>query len=140
MILLLTLDMVKTVLCIGMLAYASTKDYRSREVSNWLWLIFWPTGIALNVTEAFLFKDIVYLSVYASSFLIIFILALALFYFGFWGGADAKAFITLSLVLPQTPSFTKPYLQFPVVFPLSVFLNTVLILSLIHISEPTRPY
>jgi preflagellin peptidase FlaK len=54
-------------------------------------------------------------------------LSLVLFYFGFFGGADAKALICLSIVMPVQPSSLKSHfnVQSPF-FPISVFSNAVL--------------
>ncbi len=54
-------------------------------------------------------------------------LSLALFYLGFFGGADAKALISLSVALPVYPSSVSPILNVSTsIFPLAVLSNALL--------------
>lgn len=111
-----------------MLVYASISDYKTREVSNWLWLIFCPLGLALNLYEGIFLNTGDYLFVFGFSLAVSLVLSVTLFYLGLYGGADAKAFIAISLTTPQSPRFIDPYLGFTSpIFPLSVFFNSVTI-------------
>ncbi len=113
--------------CTVMLVYASVRDYQTREVSNLLWVAFCPLGLALNLYEALLLDPSYpsYLVVFAQSFIVSFSLSVALFYLGLYGGADAKAFIVLSLLMPAGPRFVEPYLGKSLFFPISVFFCSV---------------
>jgi len=65
---------------------------------------------------------------FVSSLVITFVLSLALFYAGAFGGADAKALMCLSLALPYYPTdlFQSAFMVSPL-FPMSVFSNAVLL-------------
>jgi len=118
------LDLGKFAACMAMLAYASVRDYKTREVSNWLWVAFYPLGAGLSLYESLL--DTSHLVAFAGSFTVSSALSVALFYLGLYGGADAKAFIALSLMMPQGPGFVEPLLGVTSpLFPLSVFFNSV---------------
>jgi len=69
---------------------------------------------------------------YALSFIITSALALALFYAGAFGGADAKALICLALALPSYPTYLlkSPQNIVSPVFPIIVFTNAVLLAAL----------
>jgi len=113
------------------LFYASWSDLKTREVSNMVWAFFAPLGLALTLTQLFLF-DFSYETFYwfGVSVGITSVLAIALFYAGAYGGADAKALICISFVLPFYP---KNFIQIafvPFVFPLSVFSNAVILAAL----------
>lgn len=119
------LDLTKFAASTVMLVYASVRDYQTREVSNLLWVAFGPLGLALNLYEALLL-DPSQLVVFAQSLAVSFSLSMALFYLALYGGADAKAFIVLSLLMPASPRFVEPYLGFTSpFFPLSVFFCSV---------------
>ncbi len=78
--------------------YAAWSDYRTREVSNKIWLAFAPIALAVNLT-AFLLYEPSQLPQYGVSFAITTAISLALFYGGGFGGADAKALMCIALIL-----------------------------------------
>ena len=89
-------------LCFGYTAYL---DYRFREVPNWVWLVFCIVGTPLTLCSSLLGVFGVIIPTV--------LLALFLWYIGGFGGADAKALITLSLLLPTGFDNSTPY--FPLV-------------------------
>ena len=95
-----------TLICFG---YVALLDYKYREVENWVWLVFgcFGLGIQLNLI-CFTDLPLPFWSIVASA-----VLALSLWYFGAFGGADAKAIITLSLLMPLGFDGFTPY--FPLV-------------------------
>ncbi|MEM0313133.1 MAG: A24 family peptidase C-terminal domain-containing protein [Candidatus Bathyarchaeia archaeon] len=114
--------------------YSSWSDYRTREVSNWVWIFYAPPAFALTFTELFLFSPDL-LPFYGLCFLLTSAFAVILFYAGAFGGADAKALMCLALALPfypyriTAPLFgTSPLMQF--FFPLTIFSNSVLLAAL----------
>jgi len=109
------------------LLYASWSDIKSREVSNKVWALFGPIGLTLTLLHIHLTKSYLRLGDLGLSFLIATILAVALFYLGFFGGADAKALICLSMSLPYYPNevFNSVF-DFIPFLPVSVFINAVL--------------
>jgi preflagellin peptidase FlaK len=112
------------------LIYASWSDFKTREVSNWVWAIFAPLAFSLTALQYILFpQDLLYS--YVLPFIVTLALSLVLFYTGGFGGADAKALICLSLALPNYPIYLleSPIGYFPLLFPLSVFLNSVFLAS-----------
>ena len=123
-----TLDLVRIVLCFTMLIYSSFKDLKTREVSNWTWAAFAPLGLVLDLYEGIYLRAIDPISNLVLSVLISSGLSIFFFYSGLYGGADAKAFITLSLLIPHPLEAIAPY--FGVVsplFPLTIFTNSAII-------------
>ena len=112
------------------MAYASICDLKTREVSNWVWVLAYPTGFALTLVAVA--TDALNLETVILSAGISLVLGFALLYFGFYGGADAKALIFIALTFPTYPTAFKPLpgdIAFPTV--LTMFFNSVL-LSLIY--------
>ena len=113
------------------LFYASWSDLKTREVSNWVWVFFAPIGAALSLILLYLFDfsyDMLY--VFGISIGVVSALAVALFYAGAFGGADAKALICISLTLPFYPSDFIRLTSTTLVFPLSVFSNAIILAAL----------
>jgi preflagellin peptidase FlaK len=121
------LDAARVAICLAFLTYASWSDYKTREVSNMVWVVLAPLALALTAFQFLMFApESMY--TYFLSFAITSALAIALFYAGAFGGADAKALICLSLALPtysmhllQQSWFISP------LFPVTVFTNGVLL-------------
>ena len=123
-------DGVRIVLCLSFLIYASWSDYKTREVSNMVWAVLAPSAFALTIVQFLMFAP-ESLQTYVLSFAITSALALALFYAGAFGGADAKALMCLSLALPTYPLhlLQQPWFISPL-FPITVFTNGVLLAAL----------
>ncbi|MEM2688736.1 MAG: A24 family peptidase C-terminal domain-containing protein [Candidatus Bathyarchaeia archaeon] len=117
------------------LFYASWSDYKTREVSNNVWILFAPPAFALTFSELFLF-DFEMLPFYGLCFALTSAFAIILFYAGGFGGADAKALMCLALALPFYPSElltpllgeTSPIME--MFFPAAVFSNSVILAAL----------
>lgn len=130
------LDLVRTAIALGFLLYASFSDYKTREVSNKVWLFFAPLAFGLTFIELFLYEDTSSLLFYGLSFGLVAIISILLFYSGGFGGADAKALMCLALALPFYPrSFPAPILGTvsPIsekFFPFAVFSNAVVLAAL----------
>jgi Flp pilus assembly protein protease CpaA len=126
----LQLSLLQYAFALGVLAYASICDLKTREVSNWVWVLAYPTGFALTlvaVATAALNVETVILSVGISL-----VLGFVLLYFGFYGGADAKALIFVALTFPAYPTAFKALLGDAALPPvLTMFCNSLL-LSLIY--------
>jgi preflagellin peptidase FlaK len=127
------LDTLRIFSTIIALSYASWSDYKTREVSNSVWIFYAPLALALTLTELIIYEDFQALQFYGLSFGLTSALAIVLFYAGGFGGADAKALICLALALPFYPeNIFQPILReiSPIsrtFFPLTVFNNSVLI-------------
>ena len=114
------------------LVYASWSDYKTREVSNRVWVIYAPIALFLSLAELLLY-DVSKLPFFALSVGLTCVIALVLFYSGGFGGADSKALMCIALALPFFPeaigtpalsSGISPLSQF--IFPLVIFSNSVL--------------
>ncbi|WNZ28635.1 MAG: prepilin peptidase [Candidatus Bathyarchaeota archaeon] len=124
-------DGARIILCLTFLIYASWSDYKTREVSNKVWVIFGPLALLLTGLQILLFSSQPFQMVtfYVLSFAITSGLAIAIFYVGGFGGADAKALMCIALALPVYPTnllgpsagFVSP------LFPITIFSNSVLL-------------
>jgi preflagellin peptidase FlaK len=112
------------------MTYASWSDWKKREVSNKVWIVFAPLAFTLTTVQyVFLHQEL--LLVYALSFTVTFGTATILFYVGAFGGADAKALMCLALALPYYPIDLLSHVPFfSPMLPLTVFSNAVLLASL----------
>lgn len=126
----------KIALSLAVLFYASWSDYKTREVSNSVWILFAPPAFALTFVELFL-SDFSALPLFGLCFGLTAIFAIILFYAGGFGGADAKALMCLALALPFYPQEllsmplsgdVSPFMQR--FFPLTVFSNSIILAAL----------
>jgi len=125
------LEFLRIFLSLSFLLLSSLYDFKTREVPNWVWMLFAPPGFTLSFLQFYLKKEYSFPVFWSVSFLVTTGLSLALFYLGFFGGADAKALICLSIALPTYPSSLNPHLNaLAPLFPLSVFSNAILGASL----------
>jgi Flp pilus assembly protein protease CpaA len=126
----LSLAFPRVLLALTVLGYASIRDVNAREVPDKVWLVSFPAGLALTVADVstgVLDASDVLISSAAAS-----VLGFALFYAGFYGGADSKALLFLAVTVPAYTEDFKPVLKSLVPVPvLTVFCNSVLV-SLIY--------
>lgn len=116
---------------IAILAYASYRDIKTREVSNKLWI--------LAVAVAFLLLPFANLAYVLLSLAIAIPCGLAMFTSGAYGSADIKAIFVIALLMPETPWITPTHPLFAGVFVLSVIFYN-LTLSLIEIASMQHVY
>jgi len=130
------LAITRTLLALVFLLYASFCDYKTREVSNTVWMVFAPLAFALTFLEIYVceFSELsLQLSLYGMCFGLIAAFAIILFYSGGFGGADAKALMCLALALPFYPeNLIKPFFGeaspiSQIFFPMTIFSNSVLL-------------
>jgi preflagellin peptidase FlaK len=115
---------------LGCLIYASWRDYKTREVSNRVWIVYAPIAIALSLAELLIYNPSK-LTLFGISVGFTFGLALLLVYSGAFGGADSKALICIGFALPLAPAalLLPIFGQSPIsqlIFPLTIFSNAVL--------------
>jgi preflagellin peptidase FlaK len=128
-------DYTRTSMVILFLIYASWSDYKSREVSDTVWLLLAPSSFALTFTELLL-NGSSQLIAYGTCFGLTAAFAVVLYYSGGFGGADAKALMCLALALPfypenlLTPLAGQPSPISQTFFPITVFSNSVLFAAL----------
>jgi len=119
-------DGISIITCLAFLIYSSWSDLRTREVSDRVWLIFFPVALSLTSIRIALRQELIQISI-LSVFLGLTISAILL-YSGFFGGADIKALICITVATP-TPLITVG----PVIcllhpfFPVTLFCNSCLI-------------
>jgi preflagellin peptidase FlaK len=129
------LDATRAALALCFLFYASWSDYKTREVSNSVWMLFAPLAFALAFFEIYNYESS-QLPSYGICFGLTAVFAIIIFYSGGFGGADAKALMCLALVLPFYPDRLLQPLSREIspisqlFFPLAVFNNSVLLAAL----------
>lgn len=132
------LEGAKVALTFSFFVYGSWSDYKTREISNSVWILLAPPAFALTLAEVLLF-DFSALPFLGLCFGLTAAFAVILFYAGGFGGADAKALICLALALPFYPmevlkpfsGEVSPFMQ--MFFPLTVFSNSVMLAALMAV-------
>ena len=119
-------DIISAALSFLFFTYASYSDLKTRTVDNNVWIIMICCGIALLPFKIGLYSLVSIAFMVSFAFLVYYlgiILCKAhVLRRGIYGGADAKAIIALSILMPVWPSES-----FPIFFSLSVVLNGLLI-------------
>ena len=130
-----TIEFLRVLISLFFFLVSSWYDYKFREVPNGVWVLFAPIGFALTFTQ--------YYAEYISGGTHIFLywllsvgittaISFLLFYAGFFGGADAKALICLSITLPYYPTLSLARFNTKIIiFPLAVLVNAVFASSLL---------
>jgi preflagellin peptidase FlaK len=112
--------------------YAAWSDYKTREVTNTVWILFAPLAFTATFLEL-LFYAPPLLYLYGLCFALTSAFTILLFYLGGFGGADAKALMCLALALPFYPEkLLKPLSgEISIIsqnfLPFTVFSNSVII-------------
>lgn len=120
------LESASIILTIVVFSAAAFYDLKTREVPDALWKMLLPTILSLTVIRVVFLS--LSLKLVLVSIIVTTILAFLAFYTGVFGGADAKAFICLSVAIPL---HARPFLNIfgyvhPFV-PLMVFYNAYLL-------------
>jgi len=91
------IESARIILAISMLGLASFFDFRKREISDLVWIIFGALGAVLFIIEPVLIDALI-----TTGFaLIVAPFAIFMWRIGFFGGADAFALITIAILAPQ---------------------------------------
>jgi preflagellin peptidase FlaK len=122
----LAFDAARVALSLLFLLYASWSDWKQREVSNKVWIVFAPLAFSFTIVQFAVFAQDSLLS-YLISFALTSVMAVALFYAGAFGGADAKALMCIALALPSPVRLVSSVSLFLPIFPFTVFSNSVLL-------------
>lgn len=80
--------------------YASYRDWVDREVDDWVWILGGGVGAALTILDFILYWSMAKLIFSLISIALASGLAFAFYFFGLYGGADAKAVAVISVSLP----------------------------------------
>lgn len=99
--------------CIGFLAYGAYKDVTTREIPDEVWILMGVAGVVLRVGDH-------QWKMMALSFGVCSVLSFVLAVSNLFGGADIKALLALSFMVPTYPGVVFP------VFVVSVFNNVVI--------------
>ena len=131
----LIFDIIRLVVGIIILSYASYTDIKTRRASNMLWVIMGLIGAILLAIQYFTagFDNIFYLAFIPIMIAFMYVLFRLRLIFG---GADAKAIMALAILVPLEPAI----LEFPLwkesIMPFSwvVFSNAIILFILIPLS------
>ena len=134
------LDILEILFCTPFLLYACYSDIKRRSVTNKVWLLMMAGSIFFISYEFSLYKQLI-LRPLIISVEFIFILAYFLFKIGAFGGADAKALMVMSLIIPTYPGFQALGSAFPLnkpiydIFALSILGNAALLMVVVPIGD-----
>ncbi|MCD4807707.1 MAG: prepilin peptidase [Methanococcoides sp.] len=127
------IELLKVLVCMPFLLYSCYSDIKTRRVTNKLWPIMLGVAAPLIIYDIARY-GIPYVKWTLISFIFIFAFVYILFYFGAFGGADAKILMVISLILPIYPALELISYHLPVagmppigLFTFSVFGNSVLL-------------
>ena len=120
------LDYLRTLLALLMLGYGSYKDIKTREIHDKVWLIFGGSGLVLDLYELFIGSLTLRQLVISVGFMGLLMLLFG--YFRLFGGADLLAFVALSLIHPEPPSYLMANWGWvPPLFSFTLVSNTALV-------------
>ena len=126
----------RVAISLAFLVYASWSDYKTREVSNRVWVAYAPIALTLSLVELLLYAPSK-MWLFGISVGLTVAFAFLLFYSGGFGGADSKALMCIALALPFFPTilFTPllPGSLSPIsqmIFPITILGNSVLVAAL----------
>jgi Type IV leader peptidase family./Archaeal Peptidase A24 C-terminus Type II. len=129
------IDLISATLSLLFLAYASYSDLKTRKVDNKVWIMAVGCGLVLLLfkIEIYCLVSIVFMILFAFLvyYLGVFLSNIHVLRGGIYGGADAKAIISLSILMPTWPFFSE---YFPVFFSLSAVLNGAIISLLVPLA------
>ncbi len=91
--------LIKFVFGLIFLFFASLKDFKSREVWDWLSFSFIAFGFLINSFFSVYHETFFYIASSILGFVIAYALSLFLFYMGQWGGGDAKILMAVGSLL-----------------------------------------
>jgi preflagellin peptidase FlaK len=115
------LDLVRLIMGVALLSYASYTDWKLRKVNNKIWLIMGLGGIVCIFLSDFDVWILVPILLMTGIALLIYFLTL-------FGGADIKAIIAIAILVPLWPELgVLPYNPTINFFPLVILINSLLL-------------
>jgi len=110
------------------LGYASYTDLKSREVSDYVWIVSAPIGLLLTSLRIYYSGQMIDVLFLLISIVFMTFISFVFYYFNFFGGADVKANITIALSIPTPPKFSPVLFgTLSPIFNFTVFSNTALL-------------
>jgi preflagellin peptidase FlaK len=138
------LETTRVVISLIFLFYASWSDYKTREVSNKVWIFYAPVAFVLLIGDILFFEPSKFVSFGICLGLTV-AFSLLLFYSGMFGGADSKALMCIAIALPFFPQTSiTPLIKQGIspisqhVFPLTILSNAVLFAAFIVVCMLAR--
>jgi preflagellin peptidase FlaK len=121
--------LLRILVALASLGYASARDVKEREVPNKVWALSIPVCLMLTLLD--LEAGNVTISAVLISLASALTLGFLLFYFGFYGGADVKGLVLIAIAAPAYPYSDGSLLAlvFPMPFVLIFFFSTLLTAS-----------
>jgi preflagellin peptidase FlaK len=111
----------------SMLIFTSYVDLKKREVEDKVWIIFGVIGVFVEVYE--IANGSMELITLLVSVGLAGLIGFGIFFLGLYGGADAKALVVLSIILP----YLNPHVGIYGIVPLIVLTNGVLLSMILPI-------
>lgn len=121
------LDLLRIIVTTTLFLYASWEDWREREITDKVWVVMTICGIAFLLIDATLISgNRLWLTLIGISITFSFTIGFILFYLDFFGGADSKALMALSIVMPLRPRLMQMNSKTHPFIPIAVFNNSVI--------------
>lgn len=135
----MTLDLLRIVISISLFLYASWEDWKTREITDKIWVIMAACGVMFLIVELTFITEIgLWLILVAISIIFSLAIGFTLFYFDFFGGADSKALMALSILMPLKPEIEWINVESHPFIPIAVFNNSVIGAALMAVTMLTR--
>lgn len=96
--------LIKFILGLSVLAYASLLDWKTRLIPNRVWIIFLALTLPFTMFEIFLIphsKVEFIIGLFQALFVVV--ISMLFYYLGLYGGADAKALMAIAISFPFYP-------------------------------------
>jgi len=106
---------------------ASWQDYKTREISDWIWISMVIVGLPLLIYEATVKWWTIWVNMAIISIMFSILIGLATYKLDLFGGADSKAIMALSILIPVMPEELSIKLGTHGITPISTFNNSILI-------------
>lgn len=94
------LFLANVIIILSALLYASYLDMKKREIDDWVWIVSIVIGFPTMLYDQLIIQEAINIHLVVVSIILTIALAVGFYKAGLYGGADAKALITISLVLP----------------------------------------
>lgn len=124
-----TLLVLDIVVVLMMQLAATVQDIRTREISDWTWIIGGLVSIPMSFYISYLAHEVY---TYLISVVMGFMLAMIIYFMKVMGGADAKSLAVLSASVPTYP-LNNIALTMINIAPLSIFINSLIMALIIYI-------